>query len=546
MSFKAELGSYQETFNAALSQLKDNDIIKRIWEHDHTVWQPDPEEIINRLDWLTIADDMAERTEELNAFAEEVHEAGYEQALLLGMGGSSLAPEVFSRVFGTREGHLDLTVLDSTDPDAVHAIDETLDYEKTLFIVASKSGGTAETLSLFKYFYNRAVAELGQEEVGSHFAAVTDPGSRLVKLGAELSFRRVFENNPNIGGRYSALSYFGLVPAALLGVDLDKLLERAQSAMAEGKAALAENPAAQLGAVMGALAGEGRDKLTLLASADVESFGDWVEQLVAESTGKAGKGILPVVSEPLGAPAVYGDDRVFVHLSLDNDKTHQTALNSLVEEGHPLITLELDDVYDLGAQFVIWELATAVAGHLMNIHPFNQPNVEAAKVLARTMIDEYEKKGELPDGEIAPLEADALRRFLDSSETGDYITLQAFVQPEEETTAALAALRLALRDHYKLATAAAYGPRYLHSTGQLHKGDAGNGLFIQFISEPENTADIPEEPGVEESVISFGVLRDAQALGDAQALRDEKRRIIRFNLGDDVIAGLTTLTEAFT
>jgi glucose-6-phosphate isomerase len=533
--------------DAALDEMARDEIIDRIWKHDHTVWKPEPDEITNRLGWLHIAGAMKEHVPRMERLVEEVRADGYTHVLLMGMGGSSLAPDVFSTIFADEDG-LALDVLDSTDPGAVLSYAEQVDLARTLLIVASKSGSTAETLSFFKFFYNRAVQELGEERAGEHFVAITDPGSRLVDLGEELGFRAVFLNDPTIGGRYSALSYFGLVPAALVGVDLDRLLDSALTVASgcESCATAGENMGGKLGAILGELAKAGRDKVTFVtsesASGRVAPFGDWLEQLIAESTGKSGTGTLPVVGEPLGPPEVYGDDRVFVHLRLGDDDAHNAALTDLEEAGHPTVTLHLRDVYDLGEQIFLWEFATAVAGHRLGIHPFNQPNVEAAKVQARRMITEYQEKGKLPEMTSAPITPAALSDFLAQAQAGDYIALQAYVQPTPEITEALQALRVQLRDRYKLATTVGYGPRFLHSTGQLHKGDAGNGLFVQFTSDPPRDADIPDEPGGEESSITFGVLKMAQALGDRQALEDAGRRVITFHLGADVIDGLRKIT----
>ncbi|MCK4470808.1 MAG: glucose-6-phosphate isomerase, partial [Anaerolineae bacterium] len=378
--------------------------------------------------------------------------------------------------------------------------------------------------------------------------AITDPGSRLVDIAQRHNFRATFLNDPNIGGRYSALSYFGLVPAALVGVDLETLIHRALTMACNCDSCncpiAGDNNGARLGAIIGALAQAGRDKVTLVTSPAIASFGDWVEQLIAESTGKEGKGILPVVGEPLGPPDVYGGDRLFVYLRLEGDDTHDAAIQALEDAGHPVVRLRLNDLYDLGGQFFLWETATAVAGHRLGINPFDQPDVEAAKVLARRMVAEYQEKGVLPGGESAPLTAGVLNEFLAQAQAGDYVALQAYVQPTPETDAALAALRVRLRDHTRLATTVGYGPRFLHSTGQLHKGDAGHGLFIQFTADDPRDAAIPDEVGSQDSSISFGVLKMAQVLGDRQALLDAGRRVIRFHLGDDVVGGLKRLTEA--
>ena len=544
-----------------LTQFKQEQTLQRIWAHDHTVWKSEPTEITNRLGWLNIAEDMLDNLGRIASLVRGVQADGYTHALLLGMGGSSLGPEVFREVFGVAEGYLDLAVLDSTDPGAVLAYAETLDPAKTLFIVSTKSGGTVETLSFFKYFYNRTAEAVGSEGAGAHFIAITDPGSKLADLATQYNFRATFINDPNIGGRYSVLSYFGLVPAALVGVDVTTLLDRALTAMCDAGGAhcgvKGDNDAARLGVIMGECAKQGRDKVTLIMSPAIESFGDWVEQLIAESTGKEGRGILPVVGESLGAPAVYGQDRLFVYLRLAEDDTHDEAVGALLGAGLPMVTFALRDVYDLGYHYFIWEMATAIAGVCLNINPFDQPNVESAKVLARQMVAAYETEGHLPEltptlqsnglavygsdnGATTP--AEALRGFLAQAGDGAYLALHAYLTPNAETTAALQALRSHLRDSTKLATTLGYGPRFLHSTGQLHKGDAGHGLFIQFTADDPREADIPDEAGRGESAMTFGVLKSAQALGDRQALLDGGRGVIRFHLGADVVGQLKKLT----
>jgi glucose-6-phosphate isomerase len=550
------LGQYWGSVEVAIDEIARDNIIERIWKHDHTVWSPSPDEITNRLGWLHIARTMRENVPCLERLVQDVRADGYTHVLLLGMGGSSLAPQVFSQVFGG-EGGLDLAVLDSTDPGAVLAEARRIDLARTLFIVSSKSGGTAETLSFFKHFYSHGVEELGSDGAGEHFVAITDQGTKLASLARALDFRAVFINDPNIGGRYSALSFFGLVPAALVGVDVTRLLDRAL-AMAEScgpSVVPRENASAQLGAILGQLARSGRDKVSFITSDRIAIFGDWVEQLIAESTGKSGTGILPVVREPLGAPEVYGDDRLFVYLQLDGDDTYDEWTQGLDTVGPPVVRITLRDTYDLGGQIFLWELATAVVGHRLGIHPFNQPNVEAAKVQARSMIAQYQQTGELPQMDSAPISAEVLKRHLEQPHAGapspyskrGYIALQAFVEPTPETTAALQALRVRLRDRYRMAVTAGYGPRFLHSTGQLHKGDAGNGLFVQFTSDSFPDAPIPDEPGPTANEtrrhpsMTFGVLKMAQALGDRRALEDAGRRVISIHLGEDVLEGLETL-----
>ena len=552
------LGAYREAVEVALDELEEQETVKRIWRRDYTVWKPDPAEIANRLGWLDIAERIRPRVPELNELARTLNAGGYTDVLLLGMGGSSLAPEVFRQVFGVREGFLDLAVLDSTDPGAVLSHANRLDLSRTLFVVATKSGGTVETLSFFRFFYNRMVEARGVDEAGAHFVAITDAGSKLDEIASRYGFRATFRNDPNIGGRYSALSFFGLVPAALVGVNVPLLLERAVTVERQcgDTVSMSENPAARLGTILGELAKAGRDKLTLIASPSIASFGEWVEQLIAESTGKEGKGIFPVIGEPPGPPDVYGDDRLFIYLRLDD--AHDADMARLEEAGQPVVRLNLDDRYDLGGQFFLWEMATAIAGNRLGIQPFNQPNVEATKALARQMVAAYIEKGEMPVsspvlsgggvdvyGDIrASSVEEALRAFLDQARPGDYVAIQAYIQPTEEATRNLQTLRLRLRDRYRLATSVGYGPRYLHSTGQLHKGDGGNGLFIQITGDAPQDVPIPDEPGSPEASITFGVLKLAQALGDYQALKNAGRRVIRFHVGQEVLTGLRRLAAS--
>jgi len=485
--------------------------------------------------------------------------AGYTQAYLLGMGGSSLAPKVFSKTFGTRSGYLDLTVIDSTDPDSILEHSKRIDPMKTLFIVSTKSGTTEETLSFFKFFYNQVASAVGNGKAGEHFVAITDPGTKLTKLAYMYHFRETFHNDPNIGGRYSALSYFGLVPAALIGVDLTRLLEQAMAVASRCESNdMKENPGAWLGAILGALAKAGRNKVTFVASDKIASFADWAEQLIAESTGKDGHGILPVVGEPLGLPEVYGDDRLFVYLQLDGDTTYDAEVSTLEEAGQPVVRIRFLDVYDIGRQFFLWKMAAAIAGHIIGINPFDQPNVEIAKVLARQMVTNYTKNGALPT-ERESLESDrisvygstkanttgeAMMSFLNQAEQDGYLALQAYVNPTAEIHRALQLLRVRLRNHSKLATTLGYGPSFLHSTGQLHKGDAGHGLFLQFTSEHQQDVPIPDEAGPTSSKMSFGTLEAAQALGDYKALVSLGRKVIRFHFERNVVDGLNHLSEA--
>ena len=546
-----------------LADMAAQEIVTRIWAHDHTVWKSEDREISNRLGWLQSPDEMVPRLAELERFAQQLRDEGFTYAVLLGMGGSSLAPEMFRNVFGVRAGFLDLIVLDSTDPGAVLDVQRAVDLGRTLFVVSTKSGGTVETLSAFKYFYNQmaAISENGKG-VGRHFIAITDPGSPLAELAERYQFRATFLNNPDIGGRYSALSYFGLLPAALIGLDISLVLARGKE-MAEAcgpQVALQDNPGAQLGAIIGCAALAGHDKLTFVISPSLTSFGDWVEQLIAESTGKEGKGILPVVGEPLGETHLYAQgDRLFVQLALDGEPAEDAALAQLERAGQPVVRIVLRDRYDVGAQFFLWEMATAVAGHLLGINPFDQPNVEAAKALARKVVAEYAARGTIPSDLPVLVEdgialyapnphligsatrlADALGAFVAQARPRDYIALHAYLQPTSATHTRLQALRLKLRDRLCLATTLGYGPRFLHSTGQLHKGDAGKGLFIQLTADSASDVPIPDEAGRPEAGLSFGVLKMAQALGDYQALQDVGRRVIRLHL-QDVVEGLDHL-----
>jgi len=542
---KASLGEYQVAVGAALKQLAEHKVMTRIWAHDYTVWKPEQTEITNRLGWLRSAEAMLGEVPQLERLANEVRAEGYRHVLLLGMGGSSLAPEVFRLTFGVKKGYPDLTVLDSTDPETILSHAERLDLTRTLFIVSTKSGTTVETLSLFRFFYNQVADTVGKDRAGKHFLAITDPGTKLAHLAECHRFRAVLFGDPNIGGRFSAFSPFGLVPAALIGMDIRRMLQRALEGSADCAPSVEEgqNPGAWLGTILGALAKRGRDKLTLLISPPIVSLGNWLEQLIAESTGKEGRGILPVVGEPLGSPDAYGRDRLFVALQLAEDETHGAALAAWEAAGHPVVRLSLRDYYDLGKQMFLWEMSTAVAGYHLGINPFDQPNVESTKQRAREMVQAYIETGALPSIASAPLDAATLLGFLAQAQPGDYVALQAYVPQTVEVDKALQTLRMRLRDRLRLAVTVGYGPRFLHSTGQLHKGDAGNGLFIQFTADDARDAPIPDEAGSPASSITFGVLKAAQALGDYQALLEAGRRVIRFHLGNDVLGGLKHLAD---
>ena len=566
------LGDYLPAVGKTQERMQAEKIMKRIWARDHSVWKESPKEISNRLGWLRCPENMMGAIEDISAFADEVRGAGFTHALLLGMGGSSLAPWVFRRVFGVEAGYLDLAVLDSTDPGAVLEHARGLDPSRTLYIVSTKSGGTVETVSLMKYFFNRAVEALGEGRAPERFIAITDPGSGLESIAGELGFRRVFLNDPDIGGRYSALSYFGLVPAALMGMNLGLLLERAQRMAINTQAYNycspgGDNSAACLGAAVGELALAGRDKLTLLTSPALAPFGAWVEQLIAESTGKEGKGVLPVCGEEPLSPTEYADDRLFVSLTLRGADEGDFGLEELAGAGHPVVSIELSDLYDLGGEMFRWEMVTAVAGAVMGINPFDQPDVESAKAFARKMVAVYGERGVLPEPRpsveedgvrlYADFDADgvagAVREFLssgkwerDGSSERGYVALLAYLKPGRDVDRALGELRGAVRRRVRAAVTLGYGPRYLHSTGQLHKGDAGRGLFIIFTADNALDAPIPELPGSAHppsTMMSFGVLERAQALGDREALMAAGRRVLWIDLGSDVEGKLKMLTE---
>jgi transaldolase/glucose-6-phosphate isomerase len=558
----AALGPYQAVIDASLRSLTANKIVHRIWAHDCSVWKSEPTEISNRLDWLHSPEMMLRHLPRFDELVGEFRSAGFAHVMLLGMGGSSLAPEIFSKVFGKRDGYPELSVLDSTDPDTVMAADRRLNLQETLFVVSSKSGGTLETLSLMKYFYARVVETVGHEKAGKHFLVITDPGSGLASIADRSKFRGKILNDPNIGGRYSVLSYDGLVPAALMGVDIAKLLGQAMSGASscEPSVDAKDNPGAWLGVILGELAKQGRDKVTFVISPQIQSFGNWIEQLIAESTGKEGRGILPVVGEPLGLPDAYGIDRLFVSLRLegDGDELDEEGLEALRAAGHPVVYLHIHDVYELGRQFFLWEMAAAVAGYVIGVNPFDQPNVESAKALARKMIEDYKVKGELSIptpalttegitvyGDLAGSSPEAmLANLLAGEKPGAYIAIQAYVQPTGPTDESLLDLREYLKERFKLATSVGYGPRYLHSTGQLHKGDSGRGLFLQITSDKKHDLPVPDELGSAKSSVSFGVLEKAEALGDMQALLGAGRKVVSFHIKGDVPDTLSRLTAA--
>jgi glucose-6-phosphate isomerase len=561
------LGNNKSTIESALEVLEREHVIRRIWEKEAALWKSDEAHqkiISNALGWLTVVRMMSERTGELEAFSAEVRDAGFTHLMLLGMGGSSLCPEVLRRTFGRREGFPELLVLDTTDPDTIASFERRIDLAHTLFIVSSKSGTTIEPLSFYRYFFHR-VTELKGEHAGENFVAITDPGTLMERQATADRFRRIFLNPPDIGGRYSALSYFGMVPAALMGLDVSELLRRALMAVEACSASVpaSANEGARLGCVMGALARRGRDKLTIVCDESLASLGLWIEQLIAESTGKEGKGIVPVAGETPGSAQNYGSDRVFVAIHTGEiEKELGEKLSMLEESGHPVVYRRLADEYDLGAEFFVWEMATAVAGYLLSINPFDQPNVQESKDNTNRLLEEFKKTGALPqpvalvgEGELkiygtaarttqtSPAQVEqaalssAIIEFISRAASGDYIALLAYIQETAAHDVLLAAIRTYLRDTLKVATTTGYGPRFLHSTGQLHKGGPDTGIFIQLTDDDQTDLPIPGEP------YSFSVLKQAQSLGDFSSLADHHRRALRVHLGSETEAGLKKLLD---
>jgi glucose-6-phosphate isomerase len=541
-------------------------IVSRIWDIDYTVWKDSPEEISNRLGWLQSPESTLEVISEINHFVDQARAEGFTHALLLGMGGSSLAPEVFRKTFGVKEGYLDLEVLDSTDPGALLNRENAIDMTKTLFIVSTKSGGTIETMSFMKYFYTRAGEIIGKDIVGKHFIAITDPGSGLESLAKSLDFRKIFLNDPNIGGRYSALSFFGMLPAALIGVDIRQILTNAIRMANECKNSEADNnPGVWLGIVMGELAKVAKEKVTFIISPELKHLGGWLEQLIAESTGKEGVGILPVDGEELLNPENYSNDRLFVSIQFGENSNQESKIKILNEANFPIITIKIEDLNELGAEFFRWEFATIIACKSLGINPFDQPNVESAKVLGRKMVAEFQEQGKLPQVDYnyksdffnANSEGggDSVKKILinflqnkqkieNQTNKKIYVAIQAYLTPSAEVDQMLQKIRTEIQNKWNVATTLGYGPRFLHSTGQLHKGDSGNGMFIQILGDVKQDLQIPDEAACNESSMSFGTLIKAQALGDRQALLDESRNVLLFNIGKEYKKGLSDLLKS--
>jgi transaldolase/glucose-6-phosphate isomerase len=551
------LGQHEADVQKRLEALEEDQFTARMWRKDPSPWKQDIQDqkvIKNALGWLHVAEKMEETVQALDDFLAEVQKAGFRHVVHMGMGGSSLAPLVFQRTFAPSDGGLPMTVLDTTDPATILGIERSLPLAETLFIVASKSGTTAEPLAFGDYFYAQ-LETLKGDRAGENMVSITDPGTPLADLSKERNFRHVFLNFADIGGRYSALSYFGLVPAALMGVDVKELLLRALR-MEHACACcvpVEENPGVSLGAVMGELALHGRDKVTFLIPQSLTTLGMWLEQLLAESTGKEGTGLVPVVGEPVGDPAAYGQDRLFVTIRLKDqvDQSLEDGVAALREAGYPVITIQMGDLLDLGQEFFRWEIATATAGAILEINAFNQPNVQESKDNTDRLLKVVETEGQLPTEkpalvvdplafyakEVAQTGEGTLARFLEQARPGDYVALMAYLTEGPQVEEALQAIREHLRDHLHLATTLGYGPRFLHSTGQLHKGGPNSGLFLQLTADDAEDVQVPGAP------YTFGVLKRAQAQGDLEALRKHGRRVMRIHLGHDAPQGLAAVRE---
>lgn len=540
-----QIGPYARAVGNRVQTWRDQNFIPRFWAKDPTLWFPKGQsEILDRMGWLHLPEMMDEKIGQLTSFARDIKTEGIAHIVLLGMGGSSLAAEVFQKTFGKAPGYPKLTVLDTTHPDAVRNLEQRVDMAKTLFLVSSKSGTTLETLSLFRYFWRQI--DRAEDRPGQHFVAITDPDSSLEKIARERAFRAVFQAPPDVGGRYSAFTEFGLVPAALIGMDVRCLLEKGRAAAEKNASGVDPENASGflLGAALGEMAKE-KDKLNILTSPSINSFPDWLEQLIAESTGKNGRGLIPVTNEPKIEAEKYGRDRVFVGLFKQGEDNQRLEdfLESLRKSGHPIVQIQLEDTYDLGQEIFQWEVAVASAGTILGIHPFNQPDVQLAKELAKKAMsgrsmdrDESVWREGIEVTDRAKLGKE-LKSWIDQVHKGDYLGIQAYLAPNSKNTEILQSIRHALLKKTCLATTLGYGPRFLHSTGQLHKGGPKSGLFLQVFDEPEKDLAVPETD------FTFSALIRAQARGDLEALQQRDRRAISVNLRQNVESGLHLIEE---
>jgi glucose-6-phosphate isomerase len=540
----ASLGRYQALVDKRLESFNRQGFSNKLWTRNASLWKSDPEiqmRIKDRLGWMNVVKTMAGRAGELKEFVRSVRGEGFTDAVLLGMGGSSLCPEVCRLTFGRSNGYPDLKVLDSTDPATIIHTEKNLDLAKTVFIVASKSGTTLEVQCLQRYFYQK-LGTVKNGPAGGHFIAITDPGTSLDRAAREQGFCKIFLNPPDIGGRYSALSYFGLVPAALIGIDPDRFLDRAEKMVERCGPGIPaeENPGIRLGAILGELGKAGRDKITLIGSPPLQSFGLWVEQLVAESTGKEGKGLVPIEGEEIGPPEAYGQDRLFIFFSAGSPvgPELEKAVRALESDGHPVVRIHLEDALDLAGEFFRWEVATAVAGAILEVNPFDEPNVTESKENSRRILDGLNRTGRLPPQEKFKAETgEAVLKFLKNAKASDYVALLAYLERSESSEKLLQEVRSTVRDRFRLATTLGYGPRFLHSTGQLHKGGPPNGLFLQITADDREDIPVPGEK------YTFGTLKKAQALGDFGSLINKGRRAFQIHLGQDIEKDLKGLEQ---
>ena len=540
--------------------------VRRLWQQDASLWTGEDE--AKWLGWLGITDEQLAGATKLNEIADEIRSAGFSDILLLGMGGSSLCPEVLALTFAQTPGFPRLHILDSTDPAQIRSVEKKIDLAKTLFTVSSKSGSTLEPNIYKQYFFERVQQTVGADKAGSRFIAITDPGSKMQQVAERDRFRHIFYGLPSIGGRYSALSNFGMVPAAAMGLDAGKFLQRTKEMVEACKPStpVEQNPGVTLGLIMGTAAKLGRDKITLITSPGIADLGAWLEQLIAESTGKLGKGIIPVDREELGAPPIYGNDRIFACLRLESapDAAQDAGVAALEKAGNPVVRITVSDTYSLGQEFFRWEIATAVAGSILGINPFNQPDVEASKIVTKQLTSEYESTGSLPP-EKPILEEAGFKLFTDEKNAadlaraagagsdgllknylrahlarlgaGDYFAVLGYVEMNVENESLLQSLRMTVRDRKRVVTCLGFGPRFLHSTGQAYKGGPNSGVFLQITCDDANDLPVPGQK------YTFGVVKAAQARGDFQVLADRKRRALRVHLGSDVKTGLGKLAE---
>jgi transaldolase / glucose-6-phosphate isomerase len=558
-------GDLAQSVKATLEDWEKSDKVKRLWAHDASLWTNKDEG--NWLGWLGIVDEQIAHNADFKKIADEIHAAGFTHLVLLGMGGSSLCVEVFGKTFGKKDGYPQVHILDSTDPAQIRTLESKIDIAKTIFIVASKSGTTLEPNIFEQYFYEKVKQSVGAAEAGKRFIATTDPGSQMQKVAESHGFRHIFYGVPSIGGRYSALSNFGMIPAAIQGVDVPKFLDRAEEMVRACASAVPadENPGAILGAILGTLQKSGRDKVTLFASPGISDLGAWLEQLLAESTGKEGKGLIPVDRESIGAPDVYGKDRVFVYMRLEDgaDAKQDAGIATLEKAGQPVVRIQVANNYELGQEFFRWEIATAVAGSIIGINAFNQPDVEASKIETRKLTDEYEKSGSLPqetpffeekgvklysdDKNAAALKQAAgkeatltayLRAHVNRLKAGDYFAVLGYVERNEQNRTELQSIREAVRDKKHVATCLGFGPRFLHSTGQAYKGGPNSGVFLQITCDDADDLPVPGKK------YTFGIVKAAQARGDFNVLTERGRRALRVHLTGDLTAGLKTLQQA--